>query len=526
LIDWLQLHTELTMQIRHSMFWSLLLLSGLLATEETTQGADRPRPEQLAKAIAPFLDRQALVVVHANLDRFDGEAFATHFRTLLHEGQDFGWSQVIEWHRALREVECDNLYLVVSLADLPQPPFLLFPSKTTVSANVIREKLAALLRPSSLIVEELFGMTFVGRRQSLERLRDLTPDVRASLVDGFEAAGESDLQAVFLPTADDRRVIEELLPTLPDEIGGGPSTIVTRGIRWGAIGVKTQSPLSVRIVAQSQDDAAAIALRDCWQKLLGWMTGSPSGGGANVELDQMGALASPTIAGNRVVLSLSVEDNSLQTLSGFLTGPLETSRMKAFAKQSMNNLKMLALSWHNFHDTQHHFPAVGTYDAAGRPLLSWRVQLLPFVDLALYKQFRLDEPWDSEHNRKLIPKMPEVFRSPPSKHRRAEGLATYQVVVGEHTAFPERAEITYKQFTDGVSRTILFVEVDDAHATIWTKPEGLPYDAENPAAGFGGQFKGICHTALCDGSALAMRMPIDPEELKRLLIRDDRKPVD
>ncbi|HKB04137.1 MAG TPA: DUF1559 domain-containing protein, partial [Gemmataceae bacterium] len=50
-------------------------------------------------------------------------------------------------------------------------------------------------------------------------------------------------------------------------------------------------------------------------------------------------------------------------------------------------------------------------DKAGKPLLSWRVELLPYMEQAdLYKQFRRDEPWDSEHNLQLLAKMPDVFR--------------------------------------------------------------------------------------------------------------------
>ena len=41
------------------------------------------------------------------------------------------------------------------------------------------------------------------------------------------------------------------------------------------------------------------------------------------------------------------------------------------------------------------------------------VKILPFLDAeGLYKEFHLDEPWDSENNQKLIDKMPLVFASP------------------------------------------------------------------------------------------------------------------
>ncbi len=79
----------------------------------------------------------------------------------------------------------------------------------------------------------------------------------------------------------------------------------------------------------------------------------------------------------------------------------------------MNNLKYIGLAMHNYLDANSHFPPAASVDKAGKPLLSWRVMILPYIDQdQLYKQFHLDEPWDSEHNKKLIDKMPQIYASP------------------------------------------------------------------------------------------------------------------
>jgi hypothetical protein len=140
----------------------------------------------------------------------------------------------------------------------------------------------------------------------------------------------------------------------------------------------------------------------------------------------------------------------------------------------------------------------------------------------LYEQFHLDEPWDSEHNRTLIAKMPDVFRSPASKHRARDGMATFRLLVGERTVFPGRDASDFKQIIDGLSNTIMAVEVDDEHAVIWSKPEGLPFDTNEPATGLGGQFEGGFHCLLCDGAALFLEHSIDPQKLRHLILRDDR----
>jgi RNA polymerase sigma factor (sigma-70 family) len=83
------------------------------------------------------------------------------------------------------------------------------------------------------------------------------------------------------------------------------------------------------------------------------------------------------------------------------------------------NLKRIGLAMHNYQSAEEHFPAASIQAKDGKPLLSWRVALLPYlVDYDgrtredLYKAFRLDEPWDSPHNKALLSRMPAVFASP------------------------------------------------------------------------------------------------------------------
>jgi Protein of unknown function (DUF1559) len=76
---------------------------------------------------------------------------------------------------------------------------------------------------------------------------------------------------------------------------------------------------------------------------------------------------------------------------------------------STNNLKQIALAFHSYHDATNGLPSNIT-DKDGKPLLSWRVAILPYVEESqVYKQFNLEEPWDSATNKKLIEKMPSCI---------------------------------------------------------------------------------------------------------------------
>jgi RNA polymerase sigma factor (sigma-70 family) len=98
------------------------------------------------------------------------------------------------------------------------------------------------------------------------------------------------------------------------------------------------------------------------------------------------------------------------------------------------NLKTLALAVLNYNDACGYLPPPAITDKNGKPLLSWRVAILPFIEQeALYKQFKLDEPWDSPHNKKLLARMPKVFGPVVKNHPRYSTF--YQYVVGPEAVF-------------------------------------------------------------------------------------------
>jgi len=203
-----------------------------------------------------------------------------------------------------------------------------------------------------------------------------------------------------------------------------------------------------------------------------------------------------------------------------------SSREAARRAVSMNNMKQLSITVQQHLAMHGTFPAAYTTDADGKPLLSWRVQMLPYIEQQpLYDRFRMDEPWDSEHNRQLIPLMPQIFKSPSSKA--AVGMTNYLTVRGKGTAFPGAEKISPADIiTDGMSNTIMIVEADDSRAVPWTKPDDFEYDEDNPAAGLGGVWGEGFNAVFCDGSARFIRRWVDPDMLKLLFTRNDGEPVD
>ena len=182
---------------------------------------------------------------------------------------------------------------------------------------------------------------------------------------------------------------------------------------------------------------------------------------------------------------------------GLLLPAVQAAREAGRRAQSMNNLHRITLAMHNYLSVKGSFPARANFDAQGKPLLSWRVHILPYMDeMQLYKQFHLDEPWDSEHNRPLIAMMPSIYRNPSSQSGRP-GMANYLAVCGKGLMFDGTAGRKPAEITDGLSNTIIVVEADDDRAVEWTKPRrlGIRRHAAFGRLGpcpFGGVLRRVC----------------------------------
>ena len=178
---------------------------------------------------------------------------------------------------------------------------------------------------------------------------------------------------------------------------------------------------------------------------------------------------------------------------------------------------MLAL--HNYHQVHKHFPPAVVLGPDGKTPHSWRVELLPFLDQqALYDSYKMNEPWDSEHNKKIAETLVPVYHNPNSENQKN---ASYFVVVGKDTPFGTKEGVSFAEMTDGTSNIIAIVEAD--RDTPWTKPEDISFDGKK-LPDFGGYHDGGYHTGYCDGSVHFISSRIDPETLKSLLIFNDGKP--
>ncbi len=189
-----------------------------------------------------------------------------------------------------------------------------------------------------------------------------------------------------------------------------------------------------------------------------------------------------------------------------------------------NNLKQIGLAIHSYHDVNGHAPG-NSYDKEGKPLLSWRVHILPYIEQqALYNQFKLDEPWDSPNNKILSQTVVRTFQVPgrPAKQPWETYLRTFIApkdakpeslrpwLVEGNSKGPKLTEVT-----DGLSNTIMVAEAADA--VPWAKPDDLPFDGMMALPKLGGP-GGTFVTLFGDGSVRTFRRgQIDDVNLRGII---------
>ncbi len=249
---------------------------------------------------------------------------------------------------------------------------------------------------------------------------------------------------------------------------------------------------------------------------------------------QMGAMAPALTEAKRAIQDVKIDvAGSDLTLAASYTADFDfaalaveaAKKVKGAAERmvSSNNLKQIGLALHSIHDAQGAMPVHGVgkngamLKAGDKPLLSWRVAILPYLEQdTLYKQFKLDEPWDSDHNKKLIDKMPKTFAPPVGKSAKP-GHTHYQMAVGPNAMEPRGW--TLVGITDGTSNTLAVAEA--AQPVIWTKPDDImlpgkdiPKDLKKK---FGGLFPGGFNALLWDGSVRFIRDTVSDTTLAAML---------
>jgi hypothetical protein len=242
-----------------------------------------------------------------------------------------------------------------------------------------------------------------------------------------------------------------------------------------------------------------------------------------------------------VVLVATIAVLLIVFLGGSGDGRMSSSQEPTAAARSANNLRQIGIAMHDYQSTFNRLPPAVVYDNAGKPLYSWRVLLLPYLEEdPLYREFHLNEPWDGEHNKTLLSRMPKVYQHPGNT---SQTDTHYLVFDSPHCAFNSQissgalrpfngvpppnqvfeggiASSIPRTFLDGTSNTIMVIEADEA--VPWTKPADLAFVPSQPLPKLGGLYASDrLVVGLADGSTRTLfRSKISDTTLRAAITAD------
>jgi prepilin-type processing-associated H-X9-DG protein len=492
-----------------------------------SQAAAQPAADSRVQAIAPFVSSDVFGILEVDLSRADLQGLAVRVLGNSPPGLITDPKKNLQWSESLREAGAREVYFVMSMIDMPGQPFVVVPLVGGAHAGRITRLFEGDGKGPRLFglpdCGTLHNAVIAGTTAALDRIRRTPVAPRPELATAFATSGGETTVArlLILPSNDSRRVLEEMVPAFPADLGGGPMTDLTRGMLWAAFGLEAGPQPSVRLVVESKDASAAKALERLAQHVTKYVSQMPDLRKLARELPQVLAGVKPSVDGTRITMNLDAKQAA--ALVDAISRP---SRESAIRSQCINNEKQIGLAIHNYIASHDAFPPAYTQDKAGKPLLSWRVMILPYIEQdALYKEFHLDEAWDSPHNKALIARMPPTYRCPSASGDLAsQGKTRYLTSRGKSTIFPGNETVKLRDVTDGTSNTIMIVETGDANAVVWTKPDDWEVDREPNMAGVltnhaGGDGTGS-NFGFADGSVRFLTERIKPATLRALLSRN------
>jgi len=355
---------------------ALLLIAVAFPAPVVAQAVQAAAPSE----IAPYLEDTTIAIARLDLDRINSDAAADwearFLQALESNPNDSGKASgeaskltphINEWTSAFVRAGGKTIYIVARLNDAT-PAYAIVPLGPGASPKVLGEMLkdplagslfagttatgnTATTRPAPdlplvMMKSEVIGTAlYFGTTQTLADLRHFTPAPRPELERAFAEAGDAPLRVAFNPPKGLREMLAST-KELPKELGGGPVTPVSNGLRWASLTLQIPSDhekFSLSLTIQANDAATAMALGGILDAVRQSM--SRERGREAAEVNEFLSIVAPKPASDHPdQLRLVLDDAPTQRILSLFADSVQSARMAALQTRSMYNERQICLA--------------------------------------------------------------------------------------------------------------------------------------------------------------------------------------
>jgi hypothetical protein len=438
--------------------------------------------------------------------------------------------------------------------------------------------LKAALKDKSFLVRETDAFCFItmldASLASRVNLANVGPNhvaARPEFLEAHQVVKDYPVQVLIAPPKYVKKVFRETRPTLPGPFEKIDLASVVDALRWKAIGVNPEK-LEFLVVAEAESDSDAQSLyrngSDFFSRASEELISSlrkykepprdkngPVGDGPGkpasipdsrpVELQalegaypevineenlkQLGQFLIPKPEGKRFVVKGNADtlqrvvDKGMPFIRATIEKVIESERNRQRSMLPQNRLREIALAMANYNATYDGtFPPPFSVDKNGKPLHSWRVLILAFLEEdGLARRIRLNEPWDSEYNKQFHNQIPDVYHNTTYPGSDKKGETNFCMVVRPDTFGQVNGKgLKISEIKNGTSHTIMLVERQTP--VCWMAPIDIEQEKaylgiNQDPAGIGGKTPGGVFAAYANAAVKFVKQTTPPEQLKASL---------
>lgn len=476
-----------------ALTWLLVSVGSAQISQGERQGGDLINDVDQSKVAmhpaTPYMERSTVLIVDLDLSKLDVQATSRWLNETFGGAEGDGATEMVRgFVDSLRGAGVSNLYVTAATRSLfDGGPLVVVPCQnpTVVQglATVILQNL-----PDSLNLKVQMGdkQVLVGAATAIDRVVAAEGYDRPDLILPLTESERLDHNIVISLPAEARRDLAALWPgRVPDSfpIQFSPRQMV-QDVNQIVISLRLPPDPKMMIEIEATHAVAAGRVKDMAEKLIATTGDVGKSIDVDVQIEKVTLRASPEVFARLAQAVISpAQQNATQMMVS-------------------NTMKQIGLAIHNYYANEKTLPPLYYASEDGKPLLSGRVALLPYIEQqAMFQSVKLDQAWDSEANLLFSQTLiPTYCFHPDLGSKTTIRFPVFPGSVWDGDGPPK----DFRDVRDGSSRTIAAIDAPVDAAVEWANPKPWILSEDDPMSDVFGDRESAT-VVLLDGAALVLR---------------------